>query len=118
MKNQNHHWSKEDYIVTFFITKYGTSGLYMRNDQTISSFIGTSVCSLKKMTSNFRHLLGVPNQLSHIKHLQQEVFNEYHKKPYMEFYHEVRNIVKQDETTRQLQLEKMGKTNYRLMGQK
>lgn len=117
-KRQLHHWTKEDFILTLFITKYGTSGLYMRDKESISKKIGTSVGSLTKMVSNLNHLLGKPNQLNHIKNLQQEVFNEYNNKPYLEYLNEVRSIVHNDEMSRQMIMERMGIKNYRFIGRR
>lgn len=117
IRTKNHNWSKSDYIVTFFITKYGTNGIYLNNETNISKFIGTSVESLKMMESNFRHLLGVPNQLGDTKPLQQRVYDEYNKKPFIEFWKEVKDIIRHDETTRDIFVsEKLGRKNYRFIG--
>jgi hypothetical protein len=117
-KKPQHHWTKQDFILTFFVSKYGTSGLYLREDEVISHYIGTSVGSLKKMYSNFRHLLGKPNQLNHIKNLQQEVFDEYNNVSYGQYVTLVKNMINHDEISRQIMLEKMGKTNYRFVGKR
>lgn len=94
MKNSNlHHWTKNDYKIIFFITKYNMNPIYFKNESEVSEFIGTTITSVKKMCSNFRHLLGLPNQLNHIKKLQQEVFDECNGKGFMELLLECRTIV-------------------------
>lgn len=121
MKNQkreNHNWSKKDFILTFFVSKYGTDGIFMKTDKDLSTFIGTSVNSFNKMCSNFRHLLGIPNQLNHIKNLQWEVYEGYNNKSYIEYLNEVRTIVNQDEMTRKIILERKGVKNYRFIGRR
>lgn len=100
MKTQmrkTHQWSKEDFMVTFFVTKYGYTGLCTKDSDELKNFIGTSKNSLTKMKSNFRHLLGEPNNLSHIKTLQQIVFDEYNNIDVSSFKDSVKKILKQDE---------------------
>ena len=117
MKNKRklHKWTKKDYIMTFFITKYGTT---LVDENKVSQLIGTSTTSVKKMMSNFRHLMGVPNQLSHIKNLQYEVFSEYNQKPIGEYMTEVKGMTKWDDIERQMILERMGVKNYRLISRR
>lgn len=96
MNITKHNWSKDDYILTFYVTKYGTTGLYLKNDDDVCNFIGTTKGSLTKMKSNFNHLLGLPNCLNHIKNLQSEVFEEYNQVPLMIFRNTVKTIINQD----------------------
>lgn len=104
-----HTWTKEDYILTFFVTKYGTTGLYLKTDDDISKFIGTSKSSLTKMKSNFNHLLGLPNQLTHIKNLQQEVFEEFRTLDLTTIKSKVKSIIKQDEIELKQIFSKLGR---------
>ena len=115
-KRKNHKWTKSDYILTFFVTKFGTS--MFGTEKRISEMIGTTESSIKKMMSNFNHLLGKPNHLSHIKNLQYEVFNEYHTKSISSYTQEVKSITDWDNIQRQMILERMGIKNYRMIGQR
>lgn len=106
---QLHHWTKEDFMVTFFVTKYGHTGLYLKDSDDVKNFIGTSKNSVTKMMSNFRHLLGVPNQLSHVKTLQQVVFDEFNNMDVLTFKDLVKKVIKQDEVELYNLFLKMGK---------
>lgn len=115
-KRKNHKWTKSDYILTFFVTKFGTS--MFGTEKRISEMIGTSESSVKKMMSNFNHLLGKPNQLTHIKNLQYEVFSEYNNKCVGTYTQEVKSLTDWDNIQRQIILERMGVKNYRMIGQR
>jgi len=118
MKNKRklHKWSKNDYIITFFLSKYNKVGKLTEKE--ISEVIGTSTESVKKMMSNFRHLMGYSNELSHIKNLQWEVYEEYNNKPMSEFFGEVRNMSSIIDRERKLMLNERGVKNYRFIGRR
>lgn len=112
MKNQKtelHHWTLNDFKIIYFIVKYGFGLIWMKSDEEISDFIGTTTTSVKKMCSNFRHLMGKPNQLNHIKTLQQEVFDQYNGKTLAEFRDEIYEIIDQEEKMRERSVFKMGR---------
>lgn len=109
MKTTKHNWSKDDYILTFYVTKFGTTGLYLRNDDDISKFIGTTKASFVKMKSNFNHLLGLPNHLYQVKNLQVEVFEEYNNMSLLLFRDKVKSIIGQDKIELDRIFKKMGK---------
>ena len=113
-KRELHHWTKDDFMVTFFVTKYGHTGLYLKDTTDMKNFIGTTKNSITKMMSNFRHLLGEPNQLTHIKTLQQVVFDEFNNVDVLTFKEMVKKIIRQDEVELYTTFLKMGKNPSRM----
>lgn len=112
-----HHWTKNDYKLIYFICKYGFGLIWLKSEMDVSTFIGTTETSVKKMCSNFRHLMGQLNQLTHIKVLQQEIFDEYKNKPLCEFRNEIYEIIDQEEKMRERSVFRMGR-EYKLQSSK
>ena len=80
-----HEWTKEDNILAFYYTKYGTYGLYLKDETSLAKWIGTSLGSLKMQSANFRGLMGESERaLSDYSKLQSEVYNEYGEMSKME----------------------------------
>jgi hypothetical protein len=105
-----HEWSKEDNIISFYYTKYGTFGLYLRDENALASWIGTSVGSLKMQSANFRALMGQTNySLSDYSKMQFEVYSQYCNMSKVEMMKVVKNIIDQDTYERNQILIKMGK---------
>jgi hypothetical protein len=105
-----HEWSKEDNILALYYTKYGTFGLYLRDENSLASWIGTSVGSLKMQSANFRALMGQTNySLSDYSKIQSEVYNQYGNMSKVEMMKVVKNIIDQDTYERNQILIKMGK---------
>jgi len=105
-----HDWSKDDTILCLYYTKYGTKGLYLKNEEALADFIGSTSRSLKMQSANFRALMGQSNQsLSDYSQLQSEVFNEYNQLSQYELMKVCKNIIGQDEYERNEILKKMGK---------
>ena len=105
-----HEWSKEDTIISLYITKFGNKGMYLKTESEIAKFIGTSVGSLKMQCANIRTILGHRNNsLSDFSNLQKSVFEEYGNLTQTELLKVVKIITKQDEFERIEILRKMGK---------
>ncbi len=105
-----HDWSKEDTILCLYYTKYGTNGLYLKTDESLAGFIGTTSGSLKMQSANIRALMGHTEQsLSDYSQLQSDVYNEYGKMSQLELMRVCKNIIGQDEHERNEILRKMGK---------
>jgi len=105
-----HDWSKNDTILCLYYTKYGTNGLYLRTEDSLASYIGTSSGSLKMQSANIRALMGHTQQsLSDYSQLQADVYNEYGKMSQYELMKVCKSIIGQDEYERNEILKKMGK---------
>lgn len=105
-----HEWTEKDTIITFYITKYGTKGLYLKTEADIASYLGVTVGSLKMQMANFRALLGSQTGvLSDYSNIQEKVFNEYNDMTQYHFMKIVHELIGQDEIERNEILRKMGK---------
>lgn len=105
-----HEWSKNDTILCLYYTKYGFTGLYVKNENDLSRFIGTSPGSLKMQSANFRSLMGHTEQsLSDFSKLQSDVYDEFGKMSQYELMRVCKSILNQDEMERNEILRKMGK---------
>ena len=105
-----HEWTKEDNVLAFYYTKYGTYGLYLTDEKQLAKWIGSSLGSLKMQSSNFRGLMGESERaLSDYSKLQSEVYNEYGNMSKMELMKVAKLIIDQDTYERNEILKKMGK---------
>lgn len=105
-----HEWSKNDTILTLYVSMYGTKNLYLKTEDAVAKFIGASLGSFKMQCMNIRALLGLENKtLSDFTKLQNEVFDEYKDKSHYVLYKDVINIINQDEYERIQCLKKLGK---------
>lgn len=110
-----HEWSKNDTIISLYVAKYGTKGLYLKTEGDIAKFIGTSEASLKMQCANMRSLMGQSEKvLSDFSKLQSEVFDEYNGMSEYQLMKEVKNIINQDDFERSEILRKMGKDPSRM----
>lgn len=105
-----HEWSKEDNILAFYYTKYGTYGLYLKDENSLAKWIGSSLGSLKMQSANFRGLMGESERaLSDYSKLQAEVYNEYGNTSKMVLMKVAKRIINQDTYERNEILKKMGR---------
>lgn len=105
-----HSWSKEDTVLSLYLMKFGTKGLYLKTESDVAKFIGTSVGSLKMQCANLRELSGEKGRtLTDYSKLQEEVFEEYNGMRQYELMTKVREIIHQDDYERAEILRKMGK---------
>lgn len=111
----NHEWSKNDTILSLYYTKFGNKGLYLKTEEDIAKFIGTSSSSLKMQSANIRAIMGqTKNSLSDYSQIQLETFNEYNGMSEYELRKVVKDIINQDEVERVEILKKMGKDPSKL----
>lgn len=105
-----HEWTKDELIVTFYLTKYGNKNLYLRNENEVSKNLGVTPGSLKMQMCNFNFLLGVKSgSLSDYSELQKEIFDEYNNMNEYYFCKKVKEVIGQDDYERSQILKKMGK---------
>jgi hypothetical protein len=105
-----HEWSKQDTILSLYVTRFGCKGLYLKTESDVAKFIGTSVGSLKMQCANIKSLMGLNDgALSDYSSLQEEVYNQYGKVSQYELMKEVKKITGQDEVERNELLKKLGK---------
>jgi hypothetical protein len=105
-----HEWSKQDTILSLYVTKFGCKGLHLKTESDVAKFIGTSVGSLKMQCANIKSLMGLNDgALSDYSSLQEEVYNQYGKVSQYELMKEVKKITGQDEVERNELLKKLGK---------
>jgi len=105
-----HEWSKNDTIISLYVTKFGTKGLYLKTEKDVAKFIGTTEGSLKMQCANMRSLMGQKNGvLSDFSQLQSEVFNEFNGMTQYQLMKEVKTIINQDDYERCEALKRMGK---------
>lgn len=70
-------WEKDDLILTYYYSVYGTRGLGLSERELAQDIIGSSLNSLKMQSSNFDFLKGYTG-LDRPHTIQSEVFNEFH----------------------------------------
>jgi len=91
---REHNWDKEDAIITFYYSEYGTSGLLETNVKELAeSVIGTSVPSLNMMVLNFDNLKDNETGFAHVSEYQKQVFDQYHNTSKDELKEIVNNII-------------------------
>lgn len=111
-----HEWSKEDTIISLYVTKFETKGLYLKTTKEIAKFIGTSEASLKMQCANIRSLMGLKeSSLSDFSKLQLEVFEEYNKLSEYDLMRKVKTIINQDNYERVEALKKLGKDPKKML---
>ena len=105
-----HEWSKNDTIISLYVTKFGTKGLYLKTEKDVAKFIGTTEGSLKMQCANIRSLMGQKSRaLSDFSQLQSEVFEEYNEMSQYQLMKEVKTIINQDDYERCEALKRLGK---------
>jgi hypothetical protein len=105
-----HEWSKNDTILTLYVTKFGTSGLSLKTESDVANHIGVSVGSLKMQMSNIRSLLGkTESVLSDYSKLQKEVFDEFNGVKSFELLRVVKKITGQEDMELISIFKRMGK---------
>lgn len=105
-----HEWSKNDTILTLYVTKFGTSGLSLKTESDVANHIGVSVGSLKMQMSNLRALLGkTESVLSDFSKLQKEVFDEFNGMKSFELLRVVKKITGQEDMELISIFKRMGK---------
>ena len=96
-----HHWTENDLIVNFFFTKFGTRSIYIKTEEEFSKLIGTTPCSFRKQSMNFRYLMGCNSRiLSDYSKLQKLVFELFDEISFYELYQIVKDIIGQDDYER------------------
>jgi len=96
-----HHWTDNDLILNFYVTKFGTRYIHLKTEEELSKFIGTTPCSFTKQQMNFRYLMGCKsNVLTDYSKLQKLVFELFNEISFYEFHQIVKKIVRQDEYER------------------
>ncbi len=92
-----HEWSKNDTIITLYVTKFGTKGLYLKTELEVAKYIGVTLGSLKMQIANIRSLMGLTEvTLSDYSKMQKEVYDEFNKLYQHDFLKMVKNIIGQD----------------------
>jgi hypothetical protein len=110
-----HEWSKEDTIITLYLAKFGCTGLYLKTEQDVADFIGTSLASLKMQMANVRTLLGrTEGTLSDYSRLQDVVVSEYGRMTQFSLMNKVRSIINHNENELRMIFSKMGKDYDRM----
>lgn len=103
-RKNDHKWSKNDQVLAFYFTKFGTSNLSLNSDKKLADFIGVSVASLKMQSENFNSIMGFGG-LEHTSKLQVDVYNEFGDMSRIQLRREVSKIimdVERDEILRSL----------------
>jgi flagellar biosynthesis regulator FlbT len=91
---REHKWNKEDAIITFYYSEYGTVGLLVTNEKELAeSVIGSSLDSLKMMVLNFKNLRDKESGFEHFSEYQEQVFEKYHNTPKNELKEIINNII-------------------------
>ena len=85
-------WEKDDLILTYYFSTYGTKGLGLTDRELAQDIIGSSLNSLKMQASNYDHLKGLTG-LDRPHSTQTEVYDEFHDKTQGELMKICRNII-------------------------
>lgn len=85
-------WDKDDLILTYYFSTYGTKGLGLTDRELAQDVIGSSLNSLKMQASNYDHLKGLTG-LDRPHSTQTEIYNEFHDKTQGELMKICRNII-------------------------
>ena len=109
-----HIWTDDDTILALYYGRYGLKNLFIKTDQEMANFIGTTVCSLKRGSMNMRHLCGYTDRTLHDTSEQQEsIFAEYGSYDQYKLFCKVKEIIDQDEILLEIEFKKLGKTYKR-----
>lgn len=111
-----HEWSKNDTILTLYVTKFGTSGLFLKTNEDVARYIGVSVGSLKMQMANIRTLLGDSTSiLTDFSKLQKNVFDEFNSMPKYQFTRLIKEITGQNQMELISIFKKMGKDPQKML---
>jgi hypothetical protein len=111
-----HEWSKNDTILTLYVTKFGTSGLFLKTLEDVANHIGVSVGSLKMQMANIRTLLGDNTSvLTDFSKLQKEVFEEFNGLHQFQFVRVVKEITGQNQMELISIFKRMGKDPQKMV---
>ncbi len=105
-----HEWTKNDTVLTLYVTKFGTSGLFLKTLDDVAKHIGVTAGSLKMQMANIRTLLGDNTAtLTDFSKLQKEVFEEFNGLSKIQFMRVVKEITGQNQMELELIFKRMGK---------
>lgn len=105
-----HEWTKNDTVLTLYVTKFGTSGLFLKTLDDVAKHIGVTAGSLKMQMANIRTLLGDNTAtLTDFSKLQKEVFEEFNGLSKIQFMGVVKEITGQNQMELELIFKRMGK---------
>lgn len=111
-----HEWSKNDTILTLYVTKFGTSGLFLKTLEDVANHIGVSIGSLKMQMANIRTLLGDNTSvLTDFSKLQKEVFEEFNGLHQFQFVRVVKEITGQNQMELISIFKRMGKDPQKMV---
>jgi hypothetical protein len=111
-----HEWSKNDTILTLYVTKFGTSGLFLKTLEDVANHIGASVGSLKMQMANIRTLLGDNTaSLTDFSKLQKEVFEEFNGLHQFQFVRVVKEVTGQNQMELISIFKRMGKDPQKMV---
>lgn len=111
-----HEWSKNDTILTLYVTKFGTSGLFLKTLEDVANHIGVSVGSLKMQMANIRTLLGDNTAaLTDFSKLQKEVFEEFNGLHQFQFVRVVKEVTGQNQMELISIFKRMGKDPQKMV---
>jgi hypothetical protein len=111
-----HEWSKNDTILTLYVTKFGTSGLFLKTLEDVANHIGVSVGSLKMQMANIRTLLGDNTaSLTDFSKLQKEVFEEFNGLHQFQFVRVVKEVTGQNQMELISIFKRMGKDPQKMV---
>jgi hypothetical protein len=111
-----HEWSKNDTILTLYVTKFGTSGLFLKTLEDVANHIGVSAGSLKMQMANIRTLLGDNTaSLTDFSKLQKEVFEEFNGLHQFQFVRVVKEVTGQNQMELISIFKRMGKDPQKMV---
>lgn len=109
-----HEWTDDDTILALYYGRFGLKNLYLKTEDDMANFIGTTVCSLKRGSMNMRFLMGCSTRtLTDFSKQQKRIYDEFGKYGEYKLFCKVKEIIDQDEVLREQEFKKLGKTYTR-----
>lgn len=96
-----HHWTENEHILCFYITKFGFTNLFLNSEEEAADFIGVSRDSFHMQGLNFCKLLGRKQNLSDYSTIQELVFILFNCETQKTVFDIVKEIIDNDEYLRQ-----------------
>jgi hypothetical protein len=102
-------WTIKNLVVCMFYSKYGIANLYFETEEELAKYCKCTIPQLKIQSSTFKTLFN-NKKPSNLDGFTQEVFDEFKEKTFVEFFNEVKVLIKQDEVIRKREFKLLGKT--------
>lgn len=108
-------YSYDHTFIYMYCHIHGFTGLYLKNYNDVSKFIGRTPDSVKMQISNVKYMLGdrLGGALSDFSEMHEIVYNDIKSMTRYSAFNKVKGLINQDEIERTRLLKEKGITNFR-----